>query len=44
MNINIKNLGFLFLVWAFFFLLGGAVSVNVPFILLVIATIIYLIT
>jgi hypothetical protein len=43
MTFNRGNLGFLCLAWAFFFLLGGAIALNVPFVLLLIATVLYLV-
>lgn len=36
------NLAVLFVVWAFFFLLGGAIGFNLPLVLLVIGSVLHL--
>jgi len=43
MNINKGTISYLCIVWAFALLLGVAVGLNVPFVLLVVATVLYLI-
>jgi hypothetical protein len=43
MTFNKGNLGFLCLVWCFYFLLGGTIGVTVPFFLILIGTIFYLV-
>ena len=42
MTINKGNIGLLFVIWAFAFILGLSISLNVPFVLLVIGTLIML--
>ena len=42
MTINRGNLAYLCVVWAFALLIGLAIGLNVPFVLLVIATVLYL--
>jgi hypothetical protein len=43
MNINKGNIAWLCVVWAFALLIGVVAGLNLPFILLVIATVLYLI-
>lgn len=43
MNINKGNFAWLCVVWAFALLVGVVVGLNAPFVLLVIATILYLV-
>lgn len=42
MNINKSNVATLCIVWAFALLIGVAVGLNLPFVLLVVATVLYL--
>ncbi len=43
MKFNKGNIGFLCIVWAFALLLGVSASLNLPFVLLIVATVLYLI-
>lgn len=42
MNINKSNIAYLCIVWAFAILIGVSVGLNLPFVLLVVATVLYL--
>ena len=42
MNTSKTNLAYLCVIWAFALLIGVAVGLNLPFVLLVIATVLYL--
>ena len=44
MNINKGNLAWLCIVWAALLLLGIAVGLNIPFVLAVVGTVLYLIS